>query len=161
MYEICAPDTFQVKGKWYTVFVMGTKKSVTGDVSRMGTPTFVGIVVIVGIIIVTGAIFIGKSDTGEINVAEKIQNSNQANREANGDLSGNVNTVPEALRDLPNGGLVPQGSTATENQPPTDQVQGDATSETSTTTETTNLPEGSETPQTDTQGDDTDTQNAT
>ncbi|MCF7815906.1 MAG: hypothetical protein K9M10_02855 [Candidatus Pacebacteria bacterium] len=58
-------------------------------------------------IVAGGSVLIGKSDTGEIDVTAAIQNSNITNEKNNGGQEGNVNPVPEALRNMPNGGLVP------------------------------------------------------
>ena len=91
---------------------MAPKTLVMKKKVAMGTPVFVGGLLIVGAAIITGAVFIGKSDSGEIDVTAAIQNSNQANIERGGDASANVETIPETFKNMTNGGLVPQ-----ENQP--------------------------------------------
>jgi hypothetical protein len=101
---------------------------------RMGAFAFLGTVIGVGILVIGGAIFIGKSDTGVIDVPATISNSNEISREENGDSATIVETTPNALRTMPNGGLVPQGEVnknpAPESLPPT---VSDATSTASTT----------------------------
>jgi uncharacterized protein (UPF0333 family) len=101
---------------------MGTKKEIGQNVKkRMGTRSFVGGVILAGIVIITGAVYLGKSDSGEINVTATIQNSNKANSAIEGNSSKDVATVPEVFKNLPNGGLVPQQNqnqnTNTENTP--------------------------------------------
>ena len=114
-----------------------------GKTRRMGTPAFVGSVFMAAAVVIGGAVFVGKSDRGEIDVSAAIQNSNQANRDAGGDPSHEVNAVPEAFRNMPNGGLVPQEHQP-ENTPPPEVTQP---TDTSTTTEGSNAtgtpPEGS------------------
>lgn len=107
---------------------MPTKKAVAEKrKKRMGTPAFVVSVMFLGILVVTGAFLIGRSDTGQINVAATIQNSNE---ERGGE--GAVGVVPEVFRDMPNGGLVPtenqDAQPATEEPtPPTDEATTTAT----------------------------------
>lgn len=118
----------------------------------MGTPLFIVGILISGFVIVAGAIFVGKSDTGEIDVTALIQNSNQANRDANGDASKNVETVPDAFKDMPNGGLVPQegGTTEASTQSNLVPAEGDNADETATTTEAMQAVEGTQTSQPET-----------
>lgn len=104
---------------------MGVRKSSEGNAKRMGTPAFIGSVILAGVVIITGAVFIGKSDTGPINVSASIQNANQANTESQGDQNNYVDNVPERFRSMPNGGLVPSG--APEVPPPPPQEEGTTT----------------------------------
>lgn len=168
-------STFHRKGKWYTLSTMTTKKTAEQNIyksKRMGTPIFIVGILISGLVIVAGAIFVGKSDTGEIDVTALIQNSNQANRDANGDASKNVETVPDVFKDMPNGGLVPQEGGNTESSPQNnlDPAEGENANETATTTEAVQAVEGTqasqpetanntaEEAQTDTQGNEAVTQ---
>lgn len=143
---------------------MATKKTVEQNIyksKRMGTPIFVVGILISGLAIVAGAIFVGKSDTGEIDVTALIQNSNQANRDANGDASKNVETVPDAFKDLPNGGLVPQEGGNTESSPQNYLMpaEGENAGEAATTTEALQAVEDIQVPQPETEGEaQTDTQ---
>lgn len=97
---------------------MGARKTKVVEVERKPvkkpafTPAFVGGIFISLVVIVVGAVFIGKSDNGQINVNAAIETSNQANIDAGGDAANNVALVREDLRNMPNGGLIPQ-----ENQP--------------------------------------------
>ena len=103
----------------------------------MGNPAFIAGVIVIGIITIVGAVFIGKSDSGEINVSAAIQSSNQANNAEGGDTSKNVETVPEAFRNMTNGGLVPQ-----ENQPEPQVVEPVPTQDISSSTATSTPVEG-------------------
>ncbi len=77
---------------------------------RMSTPAYISLLVTATVIVIVGAVFLGKSDSGVINVNSAIQNSNQTDDDA----SNNVEVVPPAFQNMVNGGLVPQ-----ENQPTT------------------------------------------
>ncbi len=92
-----------------------TRRKVTGEQSeRRGNPfMFAGGVVGAGIVVMGLAILIGKSDSGQINVAATIQESNQAQSESGGEQ---VSSVPQAFQNMPNGGLVPQENQV--NTPP-------------------------------------------
>ena len=109
------------------------------------TPTFIGAVLLAGALVIGGAIFLGKSDNGEIDVTAAIQNSNQANTDAGGDASGNVEAIPDTFKNMTNGGLVPQENqpepvpeVATQGEasttPDTSEAQNQESSETSTET---------------------------
>ena len=103
----------------------------------MKMAVFIAWLLLVGVIVVTGAVYIGKSDEGPIDVARTIERSNQAIVDEGVDQSGQVDVVSKVFQDMPNGGLVPQGSQSTESQEPpvTDTVSGTTTvdaSETST-----------------------------
>ncbi len=114
---------------------------------QMGKLAFFSSILGVGILLVGGAIFIGKSDTGEIDVHQAISNSNEINREENGDSATIVNNVPNALRDLPNGGLVPQGEVNANPAPEGVPPVAPATTTASTTEE-----QASTSPQTSEEG---------
>ena len=114
--------------------IMGIRRTAEKGAARMGTPAFLSVLVLTGIVIIIGAIFIGKSDEGQIDVSATIRNSNQANIDANGDPNNNIGTVSDALRNMPNGGLVPQENQ--ENNTPPVAVE-ESSVETSTTTEDT------------------------
>lgn len=86
----------------------------TGDIEareqgRLKTPAFFAWLIFAGIVVITGAVYIGKSDSGQIDVAEKIGDSNQAIRDGGGDQGGQVDVVPQVFQNMQNGGLVPQG----------------------------------------------------
>ncbi len=125
---------------------MRSKENADTSKQKVSTPVFVIGILVATLVVVIGAIYIGKSDSGEIDVTSAINNSNQINREANGDSSADIGTVPDTFRNLPNGGLVPDG-----NVPPVPQVPV----EVSTTTEDL---ENSENASTTTDGDTTDTE---
>ena len=102
----------------------------------MSNAKYIAILVVVGVVIIVGAVMLGKSDNGEINVNATINSANQANTEA-GNNNPTVNTTPNALRGLPNGGLVPQDPNA-RPQPPTPEseaIDENASTTTATTTE--------------------------
>lgn len=106
----------------------------------MGNPAFIAGVVVLGVAAIIGSVFIGKSDSGEINVTAAIESSNQANNAAGGDASRNVETVPEAFKNMTNGGLVAQ-----ENQPETPVVEQAPSEEVATSSATSTSPaEGTE-----------------
>lgn len=97
----------------------------------MKMPAFIAVLLVVGVLVVSGAIYIGKSDEGQIDVAGTISRSNQAIVDGGGDQSGQVDVVPQAFQDMPNGGLVPQENQRTEpiEQPATDVVTGTTTAD--------------------------------
>ncbi len=79
-------------------------------VERVETPVLTSFylkLVGAGFVIAVAAFFIGRSDTGPINVASTIQSANQEMIDAGGNPIDSVATAPESLRNLPNGGLVP------------------------------------------------------
>jgi hypothetical protein len=85
--------------------------------SMRPTHSVIGLV-IVCVVIMIGAIYLGKSDDGQIDVNSAIENSNQMRRDAGGDASGDIETVPEVFRNKTNGGLVPQEGTPEPAQAP-------------------------------------------
>lgn len=105
---------------------MGARKTKVVEVEKKPTkkpaftPAFVGGIFISLVVIVVGAVLIGKSDNGQINVNAAIQSSNQANIEAGGDPANNVALVREDLRNMPNGGLIPQENQPAPEAPPVD-----------------------------------------
>ncbi len=136
---------------------MGARKTKNVEVEKRPvktsalTPAFVGGIFGSIAVIIVGAVLIGKSDNGQINVNATIQNSNQANIDAGGDPSNNVALVREDLRNLPNGGLIPQ-----ENQPETPAPAPEATqNDQGTTTESTDT--ATSTSDTSAEGEDTNT----
>ncbi len=119
---------------------MPRKTSIQGAKETMGNPAFIAGVVVLGVAAIIGSVFIGKSDSGEINVTAAIESSNQANNAAGGDASRNVETVPEAFKNMTNGGLVAQ-----ENQPETPVVEQAPSEEVATSSATSTSPaEGTE-----------------
>lgn len=115
---------------------MPRKTSIQGAKKTMGNPAFIVGVIVIGFITIVGAVYIGKSDSGEINVSAAIESSNQANNAAGGDASRNVETVPEAFKNMTNGGLVAQ-----ENQPETPVVEQAPSEEVATSSATSTSPE--------------------
>ncbi|MFZ2253235.1 MAG: hypothetical protein WAW13_03630 [Minisyncoccia bacterium] len=111
---------------------MAPRASIKNAKEKMGTPAFIGGVLTVGLLAIVGAVFIGTSDDGQINVTAAIQNSNQANTDAGGDASGNVEAIPETFKNMPNGGLVSQGEQPA--PPVVEQAPEESISETGTTT---------------------------
>ena len=111
---------------------MAPRASIKNAKEKMGTPAFIGGVLTIGLLAIGGAIFIGTSDDGQINVTAAIQNSNQANTDAGGDASGNVEAIPETFKNMPNGGLVSQGEQPV--PPVAEQVPEESVIETGTTT---------------------------
>lgn len=90
---------------------MATRR--TKAVERVETPVFLsfyGKLIGVGVFVLAVAFFIGTRDSGQININGVITASN-AERAENPDMSAegvqNVAAIPESLRNLPNGGLVP------------------------------------------------------
>ena len=77
---------------------------------NLSNPAYIGMFVVIGAILIFGSIMLGKSDSGEIDVSSTINDSNQANIDDGGDAKDSIGTIPNALKDLPNGGLVPQDS---------------------------------------------------
>jgi len=79
------------------------------------------------IVLVVGAILLGRSDSGQININSAIQNSNQQRLNSGEENVSQTETIPEAFRNRPNGGLVPQGRTANpEPVTPTEEESTDA-----------------------------------
>ncbi len=99
---------------------------------RLKTPAFVAWLIFAGILITVGAVYIGKSDTGAIDVSSTIRNSNQALEESGGDQSGHVDVVSQTFQNMPNGGLVPQSETGSSENSTQPEPQ---TSDTATTTD--------------------------
>lgn len=101
----------------------------------MKMAVFIAWLLIIGVFVVTGAVYIGKSDEGPIDVAGTIERSNQAIVDEGGDQSGQVDAVSKVFQDMPNGGLVPQGSQSagSSEQPVVDTVSGTTSVEASET----------------------------
>ncbi len=118
---------------------MAIRKVISEDTRRrMGTPAFAVSLIVGAVVVVVGTFFIGKSDSGQINVAATIQNSNQMNTDAQGDPANNVGVVPEALRNMPNGGLVPAENQDVPPPPVAPEVEENATTTATTTDEVVN-----------------------
>jgi hypothetical protein len=91
-----------------------TAPVVSDSSRRMGNPAFIASLIMATVAVFVAAVFIGKSDSGEIDVSAAIQSSNQSGVDAEGNPVGQVNASTDAFRDMPNGGLVAQ-----EQQPAT------------------------------------------
>jgi hypothetical protein len=86
-----------------------TKKPVELDRSR--TPVVLIVLVVLGALLTTGAVMWGRSDTGMIDVSATIANSQYVAEHSNGEEGTNpTGYATQAHTDLPNGGLVPAGS---------------------------------------------------
>ena len=112
---------------------MPRKKEVVVEEEKQGltTPAFISMLIFAGIVIVTGAVYLGKSDSGAIDVAGTIEHSNQVNREQGNDESKQVDVVKQEFQNLPNGGLVPQKRQDTAQDNP-QVVEGDVQNASST-----------------------------
>lgn len=130
---------------------MSGRRTIQGARERMGTPAFVGILLVLGVIVFGAAVFIGRSDSGQINVSATIQNSNQAIIDAGGDIKDTVGNISEELRNMPNGGLVSSENqevqTVKEETQTGSSTDGVASTTSTTTTSdsepvTTEIPEG-------------------
>ncbi len=98
---------------------------------RALTPAFIAGLIGMGVLVFIGAVMIGRSDSGEINVPATITEANQLHAENGG--GEQVNVANPALQNLPNGGLVPQG-TPPEQPPVVEEVQGTTTDAVGSTT---------------------------
>ncbi len=115
--------------------IMGAQKSTEQNKRRMSTPAFIVSILALSFVVIGGAVFIGKSDQGQINVNAAIQSSNQKNIDAGGNSNNTIGTVPEVFRNMPNGGLEPQGDQASNAQPETAEPTREENAEAGTTTE--------------------------
>lgn len=97
------------------------------------TPAFVASLVFAGIVVIGGAVMIGRSDSGQINVSATINESNQQLSPDGTAQNAQVNAVPEAFKNMPNGGLVPQGG---ESAPAEQATQGESQDGQASTTNT-------------------------
>lgn len=105
----------------------------------MSNGKYIAILVAIGIVLIVGSVMLGKSDNGEINVNDIINNSNKIKVEE-GKPDEVVNTTPNKLRSLPNGGLVPQNPNAIPPTPTPEPEPGEV-NENASTTETTSTDE--------------------
>ena len=113
---------------------------------RMSNPAFIATASVLVVLVVVGAVVIGSSDRGQIDVTAAIQTANQVSRDAYGENAVVVNTTPEELRKLPNGGLVPQGNP--ESAPPPAEVVASTTASTTEAGTSSTTPENTETTET-------------
>lgn len=93
---------------------------------RLSNGAFFGILGAVTFVVIGGSIYAGTRDSGQINISGTLREAAE-NREVSGEASGAPASIPnEALRSMPNGGLVP---TDTPVPPPTPEpiVATDAT----------------------------------
>ncbi len=91
-------------------------KNQSHDTSRKGYG-FIVSVIGAGCVVIGLAVFLGTSDSGQIDVTSAIESSNQARQEAGEPVSEAVSTIPEAFRNKTNGGLVPQDAPAQAEEP--------------------------------------------
>lgn len=71
---------------------------------RRVKPAFMIGMLLLGIFVVAGAVLLGRSDTGQIDVAATVRNA----APTEGEQAHTVNVPSEAFRNMTNGGLVPQ-----------------------------------------------------
>jgi hypothetical protein len=94
---------------------------------------------VLGCGVTAGAVMLGKSDTGQIDVAAAVR---QASLNGQIPTDGTTINVPEeAFRNMPNGGLVPQDGGASEAQPMQEESSDTLTTKSATSTATT-TPDG-------------------
>lgn len=106
------------------------RRKVTEDnpSERKSSLMFAGGIIGTGILVMGVAVLIGRSDSGQINVASTIQESNAQSE----DGGTQVNSVPQAFQNMPNGGLVPQENQTNTTPPP--ESPATTTDETASTT---------------------------
>lgn len=91
----------------------------------------------IGLVVLIGVILLARSDKGVIDVSATIQNSNNTATENQEDGGPTPVPVVNTHSDLPNGGLVPQGSTGNEAPPAPEPQPVESAPEASTTATTT------------------------
>lgn len=85
----------------------------------MSTPAYIASVLFVVVALTAGAVFIGRSDSGQIDVSATIKNASSEQTDADGNVTEREeNYTPPALRNKPNGGLVPQDPSGLPPTPP-------------------------------------------
>lgn len=84
----------------------------------MSTPVYIVAVSFVVVALTAGAVFVGRSDSGQIDVSDTIKNASQQ-IDADGNITeGEKTYTPPKLRNQPNGGLVPQDPSGLPATPP-------------------------------------------
>lgn len=116
---------------------------------RRITPAFIAGLTALTLVVIGGAVFLGRSDSGAINVSATIGEANQVASQNGGEQ---VPTINQTFQDLPNGGLVP----AENQQAPVPEPEPQNTSTTTDTVATSTPADGVS----DTQGRDANTNEA-
>ena len=84
-----------------------------------------------GALVAVGAVMLGRSDTGQIDVAAAVREAG-VQTDASGNQIDPVNIPGEQFRNIPNGGLVPQGDQGNASAPEPEPI---TTDESATSTE--------------------------
>ena len=95
---------------------------------------FYGKILLVLVLVIVGAVYLGKSDSGQIDINSAIDSANKTRKDADSSAT-KVETVPEEFRNKVNGGLVPQGGAQQpQAEPVTETPSTSPDSETATST---------------------------
>ncbi len=97
---------------YYYTYMPRREKVQSAHTSFLSKYGFVISIVGIGLVVVGGAVFLGKSDSGQIDVTEAIESANQIRRESGDVTTEQVNAIPEVFKNKTNGGLVPQEAPA-------------------------------------------------
>lgn len=97
----------------------------------MKSPAFMLSILGMGVLVAAGAVMLGRSDAGQIDVAAAVREAG-VQTDASGNQIAPVNIPGEQFRNIPNGGLVPQGE---QGSTPAPEPEPAATDENATTTE--------------------------
>lgn len=98
---------------------------------RIKSPAFMLSVLGMGALVAVGAVMLGRSDTGQIDVAAAVREAG-VQTDASGNQIDPVNIPGEQFRNIPNGGLVPQGD---QGNAPAPEPEPITTDESATSTE--------------------------
>lgn len=93
-----------------------------------------------GVLVAVGAVMLGRSDTGQIDVAAAVREAG-VQTDASGNQMAPVNIPGQEFRNIPNGGLVPQGE---QGSAPTPEPEPVTTDESATTTEASSTEESTD-----------------
>lgn len=121
----------------------------TPSLRRVKSPAFMLGTLGLGLAVMVGAVLIGRSDSGQIDVAAAVRDAGTLT-DADGNQIDAVNVPSAEFRNMPNGGLVPQDPNAAPAPAP-EESNASSTSESggdSATTTPDESPEDSTTPET-------------
>ena len=83
------------------------------SIARAGvTPAFIAGVLGLGVLVIGGAILLGRSDGGQINISQVVDEAQQAQIDQGGEVT-DINVPSQAFQNMPNGGLVPSDNQTT------------------------------------------------
>jgi len=121
--------------KCYTFRIMAQRKTTAPSDAplsrrRMKSPAFILSIFGMGALVAVGAVMLGRSDTGQIDVAAAVREAG-VQTDASGNEIAPVNIPGQEFRNIPNGGLVPQGQDGNTPAPEPEPV---TTDESATTT---------------------------